>query len=527
MTLVNLTISEGGDNVRTQQAAMGAHLVGRDPACSLVFSSPDVSRQHARLTFGEKSFLVEDLGSTSGTAVNGGWLSSARRFAYPQTVEFGSVVVRVRMAGTALPAGVSYPADEGRDEEVSISVVMDATEARHPVHGVADQMISKRLEMLYQLPLELAAEEDLRSLYKRILTKIMELIPGAKRGALLTMDPGTEKLLLRASIPEDSPPITRTLIKRAASQQQGFIWDDQQQQLGDRSESMVSLGIRTGMYVPLMWKGQTLGVLCVDNPKNRSVFRQEDLQFLISVAHYAASAVVNQSLQDDIASSNRTLQGLLANFSPKLRRKLLQKARDGSLQPGGEHSNVTILMSDLRGFTRISATLDSQTVLHMLNDYFSVLGDIIFQHDGTIDKFIGDAILAVFGSPEPDELHASKAVRCAIAMQEAMQSINAARRSAALPCCELGIGVHTGEVLHGFIGAAERMEFTVIGDTVNKASRYCDGAKPGGILLGRATHEAVMGEVPCAETRITTKHEGDMAAWSVKGTVTAQLHVVE
>jgi adenylate cyclase len=302
-----------------------------------------------------------------------------------------------------------------------------------------------------------------------------------------------------------------------ASQQQGFIWDDQQLQPSDRSESIMNLGIRTGMYVPMLWKGRTLGVICVDNPKHRAAFGQEDLHFLISVAHYASAAVANQLLQDDIASSNRTLQGLLANFSPKLRRKLLQRARDGSLQPGGEHSNVTILMSDLRGFTRISAELDSQTVLHMLNDYFGVLGDIIFQHDGTIDKFIGDAILAVFGSPEPDEQHAEKAVRCAVAMQEAMRSVNTARRSAALPVCELGIGVHTGEVLHGFIGAAERMEFTVIGDTVNKASRYCDGAKPGGIVMGRATHDVVQDLVQCQETRVTTKHEGDLAAWVVTG----------
>jgi adenylate cyclase len=515
---INLTINEAG-NVRTQQCGLGAHLVGRDPACELVISSPDVSRQHARLTFGEKSFLVEDLGSTSGTAVNGGWLSSARRFSYPQTVEFGSVVVRVRMAGAPLPAGVSYPADESPEESVNISVSLDAKEARTPLQssGVAEQ-VAQRLMMLYQLPLELAAVEDLRSLYKRILSKVMELIPGAKRGALLTVDPGTEKLLLRASIPEDSPPITRTLIKRVASSQHGFIWDEQG--TTDRSESMVSLGIRTGMYVPLLWKGQTLGVLCVDNPKHRAAFRQEDLQFMISVANYAAAAVANQVLQDDIASSNRTLQGLLANFSPKLRRKLLQKAREGALQPGGENSNVTILMSDLRGFTRTAATVDSRTVLHMLNDYFSVLGDIIFQHDGTIDKFIGDAILAVFGSPEPDEEHALKAVRCALAMQEAMQSINAARRSASLPTCELGIGIHTGEVLHGFIGAAERMEFTVIGDTVNKACRYCDGAKPGGIVLGRATHQIVQLHVPCDETRIATKHVGDLAAFIVKETLT-------
>ena len=508
---VTLTIRDG-EILRTQQVDVGAHLIGRDPACSLVLGSPDVSRQHARLTFAETTFLVEDLGSTSGTAVNGGWLSSPKRFSYPQTVEFGSVVVRVRSTRTGDTGPV--PVEPG-EEHISISLTMDATERRTPIIGVTDKA-KERLDMLYQLPLELAAEEDLRNLYRRILSRVVDLIPGAKRGALLTVDPGTEKLLLRASIPEDSPPITRTLIKRVASTQQGFIWGDDNMPGMERSESIISLGIRTGMYVPLLWKGQTLGVLCVDNPRHRHAFREEDLQFLISVAHYAAVAVANQVLQEDIASSNRTLQGLLANFSPKLRRKLLQKAREGTLQPGGEHSNVSILMSDLRGFTRVSAMMDSASVLHMLNDYFSVLGDIIFQHDGTIDKFIGDAILAVFGSPEPDEQHALKAVRCAMAMQEAMHSMNAARRAAALPTCELGIGVHTGEVLHGFIGAAERMEFTVIGDTVNKASRYCDGAKPGGIILGNATHLAVGDQIPCTTTRIATKHEGELDAFVVQ-----------
>ena len=508
---ITLTIRDG-EILRTQQVELGSHLVGRDPACSVVLTSPDVSRQHAKLTFAETTFLVEDLGSTSGTAVNGGWLSSPKRFSYPQTIEFGSVVVRVRSVRSGDTGPV--PADPG-EEHISISFMMDATERRTPIVGVTDQA-RQRLDMLYQLPLELAAEQDLRTLYRRILSRVVELIPGAKRGAILTVDPGTEKLLLRASIPEDNPPITRTLIKRVASTQQGFIWGDDQVPGLEHSASIISLGIRTGMYVPLLWKNQTLGVLCVDNPRHRHAFREEDLQFLISVAHYAASAVANQLLQDDIASSNRTLQGLLANFSPKLRRKLLQKARDGMLQPGGEHSNVSILMSDLRGFTRVSSTLDSASVLHMLNDYFSVLGDIIFQHDGTIDKFIGDAILAVFGSPEPDEEHALKSVRCAIAMQEAMQSMNAARRAAALPTCELGIGIHTGEVLHGFIGAAERMEFTVIGDTVNKASRYCDGAKPGGIILGAATYTEVQDHITCAPTRITTKHEGELDAFVVR-----------
>jgi class 3 adenylate cyclase len=173
-------------------------------------------------------------------------------------------------------------------------------------------------------------------------------------------------------------------------------------------------------------------------------------------------------------------------------------------------------MSDLRGFTLTSANLDAEVVVDMLNDYFSVLGDIIFHHDGTIDKFIGDAILAVFGSPEPDAEHALKAVRCASAMQLALAEINDRRRADGLPCCELGIGIHTGEVLHGFIGAAERLEYTVIGDTVNMAARFCDGAKAGQIAIGKTTRAVVADRCTLTPTSIATKHEGQLDIWLVE-----------
>jgi adenylate cyclase len=172
-------------------------------------------------------------------------------------------------------------------------------------------------------------------------------------------------------------------------------------------------------------------------------------------------------------------------------------------------------MSDLRGFTRRVAGLDSEVVVAMLNDYFSVLCDVIFYFDGTIDKFIGDAILAVFGSPEPDEGHANKAVMAALRMQDAMKEVNARRQRMGLPCCDLGVGVHTGEVLHGFIGAQERLEFTVIGDTVNKASRYCDGAAAGEIVLGPRTRTAIAESISTKHRMISTKHEGEMEAYLV------------
>jgi len=509
---LTIFIREPDGVTRKHRLVAGEYDIGRDPGCAIVLRGEDVSRRHARLTVGEGHFWVEDLGSSTGTSAGGEPLTGARRWTGILTLQLGSATITIEPGE---PAAAPGGGERARTEaEGRITARADAaSRGQLPVAGLASQT-ARRLEMLYDLPLQFASEPDLPRLYQLILDRVIALIAGAKRGALLVIEPATGKLVLRASLPAGDPPISRTLVRRAAEDQQGFIWSDDGQD-GEVAQSMVRLSIRTGMYVPLLWKGRTMGVLCVDNPERRNAFLEDDLQFLIFVAHYAASAVANQLLQDDIEQNNRTLQNLLGNFSPKLRGKLLQKSREGRLQPGGEKSEVTILMSDLRGFTRATAAMDSEAVVEMLNDYFSVLGSIIFQHDGTIDKFIGDAILAVFGSPEPDPDHPRHAVACAVAMRDAMAVVNRRRRDHGLPLCEAGIGVHTGEVLHGFIGAAERLEFTVIGDTVNKASRYCDGAKAGQILLGPSTWAAVQGCVKAQAHTIGTKHEGDFQAYLV------------
>lgn len=508
-----LTVAKEGGVKRRLDLPAGVYVIGRSSSCDVVTNGRHVSRRHAKVTLEDDGLVVEDIGSTVGTFVDGEVLKEAKRFEYPREFQVGSVVMRAERQEQAASSWETWTLPPER--EVSITATLDASvRGELPVQGMAAR-VTRRLEMLYDLPLKFAAETDLKGLSTLILTQVMKLIPGAKRGALLVTDPDTDVLALRASVPADDPPVSRTLIRRAAEEQQGFIWSEDSGDGNDLSASIINLHIRTGMYAPMLWRGRTVGVLCVDNPRHSAVFGQEDLQFLIFVANYAAAAIANQQLQHDIEQNNRTLQHLLANFSPKLRGKLLQKSREGKLQPGGEKSDVTILMSDLRGFTRTSAAMDAEEVVEMLNDYFSVLADIIFQHDGTIDKFVGDAILAVFGSPEPDERHEHNAVRCAMAMRDQIPLINKRRTSAGLPTCQLGIGVHTGEVLHGFIGAAERLEFTVIGDTVNKACRYCDGTGAGEILIGPRTMAAVQDSVSARPKSIQTKHEGEMEAFFI------------
>ncbi len=417
------------------------------------------------------------------------------------------------VASTSLEGLTRFFAKKQADSDDTEFQIKGEVSAEQTYVPEINETSQQQLAMLYELPLQFAAERDLTKLFKLVLDSVISITPGAERGALMALDRVSGKLALRASLPEDNPPISRTLIRRAAAQGTGFIWSKEGEM--DFSQSMKALSIATGMYCPLMWQGDVLGVICVDTRQNDKAFTEGDLRFLIAVAHYAAAALSNSELQADIVFKNKVQERLLTNFSPKLRSKLVDQARVGALVPGGERSQVTLLMSDIRGFTNKAAKMDVQAVVDMLNEYFTELVQAIFENDGTIDKFIGDAILAVFGSPDKDEEQQSKAVQAAIAMQEAATRVNKRREERGAVCCDLGIGLHYGEVLHGFIGAEDRLEFTVIGDTVNRTARYCDGARKGMVVISPELHEFVKEKYEFNELTFPTKHEGDFKGYEV------------
>jgi adenylate cyclase len=154
---------------------------------------------------------------------------------------------------------------------------------------------------------------------------------------------------------------------------------------------------------------------------------------------------------------------------------------------GGEKRKITMLMSDLRGFTSLSERLPPQRVVAMLNRYLAAMVTIIKQYQGTIDEFIGDAIFVLFGAPVWKDDDAQRAVACAVAMQLAMEEVNEQNRREDLPEVEMGIGLHTGQVVLGNIGSPERMKYGVVGRHVNLTSRIQSYTTGGQILVSEST----------------------------------------
>lgn len=482
--------------------------------------TPDlrVSRPHARISLIDGAYWVEDLESANGTEVEGTPIKGMGkvRFNPGERIRISETILEVENPSAHLNTSWAHHDSTLIDTPSPQVEIVESTSVAQafdkPGKGI-DQGRVKDLALLYELPIRIGEEENFERLLQLMIDALVNVIPGAGRGALLLEDAISGELLLKVHSPASRPSIDMALATRAMTLREGFIWRTRV----DHDSEKLANQIDSGMYVPLTWKRRVLGVAYVDNDDAGSPFSSNDLRLMLAAGHYVAMAVVQNNLQNDLRYNTVLLDRLLTNFSPKLRETLLARAAQGRLRTGGQRSEVVLLEADIRGFTQLTSGMDADDVMDLLNDYFSPLIEIIFQHDGTVDKINGDAIFSVFGSPEPDPLRYERAARAALKMQSGMLEISQVRRNRGQVTCAVGIGIHCGEILHGFIGSNERMQLTLIGDAANWTTRYCAGAGPGQILISPALHQRLWRYIDAELVEIDTKHEGRHPAYQLIG----------
>jgi adenylate cyclase len=254
------------------------------------------------------------------------------------------------------------------------------------------------------------------------------------------------------------------------------------------------------MCAPLWSRDSVIGVIHVDSPLHVGTFTEKDLDLLTALANFAAVAIERAQLHDRVVEEKRIRGRLERYHSPQVVEEIIADAATTGSFKAARTKTVTIVFADLVGFTSWSEKMTPDELANLLTRFFTLASDAIFMNQGTIDKFVGDAVMAFFGAPIDQPDHASRAVSAAVKIQEGMRDWNRERERQGEPPLSARIALNTGEAIVGEIGSERRVDYTVLGNAVNVAARMEEFvATPGDIVIGPKTYEAIRDEYRVAQ----------------------------
>jgi len=245
--------------------------------------------------------------------------------------------------------------------------------------------------------------------------------------------------------------------------------------------------LRSLMCIPLILQNEIIGVLGVVNAYRPHGFNDDNRRLLMAIASQMDTAIF-ESLE-----RRRLRQVLGRSVDPRVMKRLLENPDVGFLE--GERSVLTVLYADMRGSTSLAEHTAPELLVGFINDYLGRMTDVILAHEGTLDKFVGDEVMALFGAPFPQTDHALRAVRVGLKMQQAHQEVMDTWRGRGIDPAPIGVGIATGELTVGEMGSSQRTDYTVIGRAANLGARICSAAKAGQVLVSEETYDLIQGEV--------------------------------
>lgn len=346
----------------------------------------------------------------------------------------------------------------------------------------------ERLRITWELARDIALERDLDVLLEKILKGIFKFVK-ADRGVALLKEPDGS-LQPRAAHRRDGTEapieVSSTILNHVMTEKASVLTHDASSDFAaSKGKSMILNRISSAMVVPLLHEQEVLGALWLDSPA-LAQFQEKDLEVVTTVANQAAMFVENILLQKKIEHEITTRERFSRLLSPNVAEQVISGKLE--VKKGGvQVASCTVFNSDIRGFTAMSEGTSAEMMVEILNEYFEQMVETIFTFEGTLDKFMGDGIMAFWGAPvaRPDD--AIRAVQSALEQMKVLETFNQARLELNLPPIQIGMGLHTGPLVAGYVGSSKALSYTVIGDTANTSARLCGIAQTGQILVSEAT----------------------------------------
>jgi adenylate cyclase len=469
-------------------------VIGREVSCDLPVVDPEVSRRHAELSADADGLRVRDLGSRNGTFVNGVQITDALLMS-GDMLSVGGVELLVieDEAPAVIPPGSGERSTSPRMRSDTVDGPFVINErAASGIRAAVDNMAARRLAQLVEIARRLGGTMAVDALLDTIARDLCETVDADRVAVLLStrgVDGKPGPLEARLSHTRDgaatAADVPQSIARRVAEARVAVLTHDAP--ADDRFEglSVTLQSVRSALCAPLIdSRGDVLGVLYADNRRVAGRFNDGDLDFLVAFAGVAAAAVEREQAADQLRAMQRMRENFERYFTPTLAARIADADAAHLLE--GERRRVVVLFADIRGFTRIAESLAPDALAAQLNEYFDAMVECVFRHEGALDKFIGDSLLAYWGAPVAYLDDADRALEAVRDMQQTLAVLNERWATAGRPTLGVGIGLNAGDAFVGNIGSPRRLEYTLIGDTVNVANRLCGAAAPNEVLVSEA-----------------------------------------
>ncbi|HSE49467.1 MAG TPA: adenylate/guanylate cyclase domain-containing protein [Terriglobales bacterium] len=484
--------------------------VGRGSGNDLVLDHSSVSRLHAVLKLeADGSVVIADRGSTNGVLVNSERITREAKLANGDELVIGAYGLKFEHTAEGALRVEKVEVPSTVNDVLRAPVKYETPHAPDATAGSVDDLLAqlRKLErekylltVLYDAGKALSARLSVDDIAEQVMNLAFR-IEGVQRGFMMLFDErgGVQRQTevryrVQPTTAQPQISLSRSVLDLIKQQKQPILVSDASaDERFTGSESMKISGLQSAMCAPLLGKERLLGIFYVDNLQATAAFTQEELNVFALVAAQAAAAIDSAVTHEALAKQAVQRSALERFLSPDVVEMI---AANPNVRLGGSNQVVTVLFSDIRGFTTMSEKLPPEKVVEILNEYFTRVTDVIFDNGGMLDKYLGDGVMAVFGAPISKGNDAANAVRAGIEIQKLVLQLNLDSKARQWPELRVGVGINTGIVTAGNIGSPRRIDYTVVGDTVNVASRLMSNAAGWQILISESTAQSLGPEIP-------------------------------
>ena len=360
----------------------------------------------------------------------------------------------------------------------------------------------ERLRLAWELTRDIGLERDLDRLLDKILLALFKFTRADRGVILLRESDGTlhPRAARRRDGSEAPIQVSSTILNHVTSERASVLTHDASMDFAaSKGKSMILNRISSAMVVPLLHENEkeVLGVLWLDS-EALAQFQPKDLEVITSVAGQAAMFIENtilaKKVEQEIVLRDRFMRLVAPNVAEQMISGKLEVKKGGLLV-----QELTLFNSDIRGFTAMSEGTPAETIVEMLNEYFELMVETLFKYEGTLDKFMGDGIMAFWGAPLAHRDDAVRCVQCALDQMQVLGRFNRQRIADGKPPLAVGVGIHTGPGVVGYVGSSKALSYTVIGDTANTSARLCASALAGQIVVSEATASRIAAQFELEE----------------------------